>query len=93
MKGKAVTARTDGASRGNPGPAGIGVVLEVAGDDRTIERFEYIGEATNNVAEYRALLLALAEAADLSPHRLRSCPTRNCSSVSSTAPIASSRIS
>jgi len=70
MKGKAVTARTDGASRGNPGPAGIGVVLEVAGEDRPIERFEYIGEATNNVAEYRALLLALAEAADLSPSSL-----------------------
>ncbi len=70
MKGKAVTARFDGASRGNPGPAGIGVVLEVAGEDRPIERFEYIGEATNNVAEYRALLLALAEAAHLSPSSL-----------------------
>lgn len=70
MRGKAVTARFDGASRGNPGPAGIGVVLEVAGGEGPIERSEYIGEATNNVAEYRALLLALAEAADLSPSSL-----------------------
>jgi ribonuclease HI len=70
MRGKAVTVRTDGASRGNPGPAGIGVVLEVEGGSRRIERFEYIGEATNNVAEYRALLLALSEAEKLSPSSL-----------------------
>ncbi|MGW8284940.1 MAG: ribonuclease HI family protein [Candidatus Deferrimicrobiaceae bacterium] len=70
MKGKAVTARTDGASRGNPGPSGIGVVLEVDGEAVPIERFEYIGETTNNVAEYRALLLALSEAESLSPSSL-----------------------
>lgn len=70
MRGKAVTVRTDGASRGNPGPAGIGVVLEVEGRSRRIERSEYIGEATNNVAEYRALLLALSEAEKLSPSSL-----------------------
>ncbi len=70
MKGRAVTVRSDGASRGNPGPSGIGVVIEVDGVDRPIERFEYIGEATNNVAEYRALLLALSEAEKLSPSAL-----------------------
>ncbi len=70
MRGKGVTVRTDGASRGNPGPAGIGVVLEIDGDSRPIECSEYIGEATNNVAEYRALLLALAEAEKLSPSSL-----------------------
>jgi ribonuclease HI len=70
MKGKPVTVRTDGASRGNPGPSGIGVVLEVEGASHRIERFEYIGEATNNVAEYRALLLALAEAERISPSSL-----------------------
>lgn len=70
MREKGVTARTDGASRGNPGPAGIGVVLEVDGDSRPIECSEYIGEATNNVAEYRALLLALSEAEKLSPSSL-----------------------
>jgi ribonuclease HI len=70
MKGKAVTVRTDGASRGNPGPSGIGAVLEVEGEAHPIERFEYIGETTNNVAEYRALLLALTEAEHLSPSSL-----------------------
>jgi ribonuclease HI len=50
---------TDGGARGNPGPAGIGVVL--AGADGTViaERAEPIGEATNNVAEYRALIAGL----------------------------------
>ena len=70
MKRRSVTVRSDGASRGNPGPSGIGVVLEVDGEDRPIERFEYIGEATNNVAEYRALLLGLSEAEKLSPSSL-----------------------
>jgi ribonuclease HI len=49
----------DGGARGNPGPAGIGVVLE---DDRgeVIERLgQGIGAATNNVAEYRALIAGL----------------------------------
>jgi ribonuclease HI len=45
-------------------------VLEVEGEARPIERFEYIGETTNNVAEYRALLLALSEAENLSPSSL-----------------------
>ena len=48
----------DGASRGNPGPAGIGVVLkDGAGPGRQLSR--YIGETTNNVAEYLALVYAL----------------------------------
>ena len=53
---------TDGGSRNNPGPAGIGVVFS---DDKgeTVATFkEYIGEATNNVAEYKALILALTKA-------------------------------
>lgn len=62
--------RTDGACRGNPGPAGIGVVLEVEGEGTSLEFFEYIGETTNNVAEYRALLKGLEEAEKLSPSRL-----------------------
>jgi len=44
---------TDGGSRGNPGPAAIGVVI---GDKKYAE---YIGEATNNVAEYKAVIFAL----------------------------------
>ncbi|MDD5560053.1 ribonuclease HI family protein [Candidatus Methylomirabilis sp.] len=55
----------DGAARGNPGPAGIGVMLETG--DGPLQRglCRYIGEATNNVAEYEALLLALREARKL----------------------------
>jgi ribonuclease HI len=67
MRGKELTLRTDGASRGNPGPAGIGAVIEVDGTGERIELCAYIGETTNNVAEYRALLLALAEAEKLRP--------------------------
>ena len=70
MSGKSLTLRTDGASRGNPGPAGIGAVIEVDGTGEQVELCAYIGEATNNVAEYRALLLALAEAEKLSPASL-----------------------
>ena len=51
----------DGAARGNPGPAGIGVVI-FDGDKNKIKEFhKYIGVATNNVAEYNALLYALQE--------------------------------
>lgn len=62
---KTVTIYTDGASRGNPGDAGIGVV--VAAEDGTILREigEYIGKTTNNVAEYSALIRGLREAIDL----------------------------
>jgi probable phosphoglycerate mutase len=53
---------TDGGSRGNPGPAAFGYVLEA--DDGTViaAHGEAIGVATNNVAEYRALLAGLARA-------------------------------
>lgn len=53
------TLRTDGAARGNPGPAGIGVILEDPGGVVVAELAEGIGWATNNVAEYRALLAGL----------------------------------
>jgi ribonuclease H / adenosylcobalamin/alpha-ribazole phosphatase len=55
---------TDGGARGNPGPAAYGYVLEA--DDGTVldARGETIGVATNNVAEYRALLAGLASALD-----------------------------
>lgn len=52
---------TDGCSRGNPGPAGIGILI-INNDGREIKRIsEYIGEATNNIAEYRAILRAVNE--------------------------------
>jgi len=48
---------TDGGARGNPGPSGIGIVIESAGAKKTYR--EFIGYATNNEAEYKALLFAL----------------------------------
>ena len=55
----------DGGSRGNPGPAAIGVVLS-SPDGTTVEELgERIGVATNNVAEYRALLRGIRQAAEL----------------------------
>ncbi len=50
---------TDGGARGNPGPAAIGVVLKNQGGDILATHKEYLGEATNNQAEYRALIKAL----------------------------------
>jgi len=50
---------SDGASRGNPGPSGIGAVI-LDDDGKVVHEIaKYIGEATNNVAEYEALLEAL----------------------------------
>lgn len=54
----------DGGARGNPGPAAIGVVIR-SGDEVVGEVSERIGEATNNVAEYRALLAGIARASEL----------------------------
>ncbi|WP_448874065.1 ribonuclease HI family protein [Desulfobulbus propionicus] len=53
---------TDGASRGNPGRAGAGAVLLAPAGEEMSARSEYLGICTNNVAEYRALLLGLDEA-------------------------------
>jgi len=56
------TVNVDGGARGNPGPAAIGVVLRADGE--VLEEVgETIGEATNNVAEYRALLRGIELAA------------------------------
>jgi ribonuclease HI len=55
----ATIAYTDGACSGNPGPAGLGVVVLREGG--RIERFEYLGRATNNVAELTAILRAVEE--------------------------------
>ncbi|MDN0194564.1 bifunctional RNase H/acid phosphatase [Streptomyces sp. S.PNR 29] len=58
----------DGGSRGNPGPAGYGaVVLDAATGEPLAEAAEYIGVATNNVAEYRGLLAGLRAAHALDP--------------------------
>lgn len=63
---KVLVINTDGGARGNPGPAGIGVVIKDAASGEVVfEHGGYIGEATNNVAEYRALLKAVETARDL----------------------------
>ncbi|OQX60493.1 MAG: hypothetical protein B5M56_10905 [Desulfococcus sp. 4484_241] len=55
----AVLVFTDGASSGNPGPAGIGVVLKYRENEKKISK--YIGETTNNVAELEAIRVGLSE--------------------------------
>ena len=56
---------TDGGARGNPGPAAAAYVLEAADGTVLAARGETIGIATNNVAEYRALVAGLEQARDL----------------------------
>lgn len=64
LHSKKLTTYTDGGARGNPGPAGIGIVIME--DDRVVDSFgRYIGETTNNQAEYQALIAALARASEL----------------------------
>ena len=60
-----VIVNVDGGSRGNPGPAAIAAVVTDPSGAELAERAETIGEATNNVAEYRALLLGIELAEEL----------------------------
>ena len=62
MKNKRIEIYVDGGSRGNPGPSGVGVVILDANGKRLKDVSKYIGEATNNIAEYSALLYGLEEA-------------------------------
>ncbi|MCX6779227.1 MAG: ribonuclease HI family protein [Candidatus Magasanikbacteria bacterium] len=56
---------TDGGARGNPGPAAAGIVIKDA-QNKVVATFgEYLGETTNNQAEYRALVLALKKAEEI----------------------------
>ncbi len=57
-------AHIDGGARGNPGPAGYGVVLEDAHGRPVAELSQYLGRQTNNFAEYSGLLAALAYAVE-----------------------------
>jgi ribonuclease HI len=60
-----VVVHVDGGARGNPGPAAAAAVVSTPDGDVLLERGEYLGEATNNVAEYRAVLLGLERAREL----------------------------
>jgi len=62
---------TDGASLGNPGPAGAGIVLRDSGGAILGELSRPLGKATNNEAEYRALILGLTEARSMGATRLK----------------------
>lgn len=64
IAGDAIQVWTDGACTGNPGPAGLGVVI-IDGKHRT-ELSEYLGEGTNNIAELTAILRGLQEVKDRS---------------------------
>ncbi len=62
----------DGGARGNPGPAGVGVVVQTADDGTYLHRRGYfLGETTNNVAEYNGLLHALELVSDYTPNAVR----------------------
>ncbi|MEV2199103.1 bifunctional RNase H/acid phosphatase [Streptomyces fradiae] len=63
-----LVVEADGGSRGNPGPAGYGaVVLDPVSGEALVETAEYIGVATNNVAEYKGLVAGLRAARELAP--------------------------
>lgn len=71
MKGLDVKIFCDGASRGNPGPASAGAVLTEEASGRVLaEVSQALGVATNNVAEYSALILALQKARQLGAERV-----------------------
>ena len=65
MNGVKARLSTDGGARGNPGPAAYGFVLEAEDGSVLAARGEAFGVATNNVAEYRALIAGLEEAVQL----------------------------
>jgi ribonuclease HI len=60
-----VVVHVDGGSRGNPGPAAAAAVASSSDGETLAERTAYLGDATNNVAEYRAFLLGLELAREL----------------------------
>jgi ribonuclease HI len=66
-----LTLEFDGGSRGNPGPAGIGVVVRAADGTPLVTLGRYIGKATNNVAEYTALITVMEEAKKLGAKRVQ----------------------
>jgi len=71
VKGARLIAHIDGGARGNPGPAGYGVYVEEEGRGPVAEIYGFLGVATNNVAEYAALLALLEYAVTRRPDRLQ----------------------
>jgi len=71
LKNKSIEIYVDGGARGNPGPAGVGVLILDGAGKKIKDISKYIGEATNNVAEYSALLYGLEEALILRADELK----------------------
>lgn len=67
---KVISIFSDGGARGNPGPAGVGAVLYNEEKERIAEVSKYLGVATNNQAEYKALIFALEEALRLGVEKI-----------------------
>lgn len=65
MSDKKLIIHTDGGARGNPGPAGIGVAVYNEHKELLREYSDFLGIATNNQAEYKAVILALKKAKEL----------------------------
>jgi len=61
---------TDGGARGNPGPSGIGAIIYDENRNKLAEISEFIGKATNNQAEYKAVIAALEKAKELGGEEL-----------------------
>ena len=70
IKNKKLVIYTDGGARNNPGPAGIGAVLYDDKKNKLAEISEYIGETTNNQAEYQAVYKAIKKAKEFSSGEL-----------------------
>lgn len=68
---KIVVINTDGGARGNPGPSGTGVVIKDQKGQVLYAVGEYIGTATNNIAEYKALIRSLEQAHNLGATELQ----------------------
>jgi ribonuclease HI len=68
---KFLIAHTDGGARGNPGPAGYGVVIHDSEGEKVAAFSQYLGRQTNNFAEYQALIGALEYAVDHGPKAIK----------------------
>jgi ribonuclease HI len=66
-----LVAYSDGGARGNPGPAGYGVVIQDESGKKVAALSEYLGHQTNNVAEYQGLIAALEYAVEKGPKALK----------------------
>src|SRR5947209_7207000 len=66
-----LVAHTDGGARGNPGPAGYGIVIHDARGGKVAALSKYLGRQTNNFAEYQALIAALEYAVENGPKAIK----------------------